>query len=421
MDRVAKQKEIREQVMNALLFEMLRLEYESKTAQTKELIDNPMIPRNLIQRADELLSEGWDIKKGKSLAELHIEMTFIKNDFDLIYQVLDATKLAYEAAKTKLERLIADDSTLTKDIRLLGVKTLEQVNECEERQNVSLAYESLRVMLLECCDTIEQQIKAKKRWLNDTFEQFSQTINTPGISDASKKIVADKIRQFEQDRETKSFRELVESADKLLLLKATIEGEIKTEQNAYKDLVNSSDYLLIYYNVPEEFAAPLRTELGKQAIDSGPLSEKIEALKDLYDAAYSAKTRRPKKLETSCRGKGSYAGVPNEKGDSTLPWQQSSLGRSANNARSLKSQSMFNHSTQDQYKNKQLLLGIGLILLGVTVLSITIMSAIATFGASAPLAGLALPLSMSLAASGMAIIGAASIGVAATGGYVLSK
>lgn len=411
-ERVTKQKELQAQILNALQFEILRLEYESKTIQTSMLIEDPATPPSMIERAKELLAEGWDTKQAKSLDELHHEMILIQKDFDAIHQMMDETKAAYKAAKSKLSARIADDHALTEEIKLFGLNVMKQANECEERQNMSLAYESLRVMLLECCDEMEKQIENKKEWLNEAVRLFSLTLNMHGISEATKTIIEDHVRQFEQDRDTKSLSEMVSRATALLDLKSEIQKKIKADDSAYAKLVASSTSILACYDIPDEYAQPLRDELSNTDT-SRAASEKLEALERCFNAANQEKRVREIEIETPPKTYRRYAAGS---GGIVSTGSSFSYKPVATNSHGL-----FNHSTQNQYKNKQLLLGIGLILLGVTVLSITIMAAIATFGASAPLAALALPLSLSLAASGVVILGMAGIGLAATGGYALSK
>lgn len=399
-DLVRAQKELQEKILQALQIEILRLEYEKHTSETRLLIDDPAIPASMTVRVAELIQEDWDIKKTKSIVALHNEMILIKKEFDNIHQMMEASQIAYEEAKEGLIARLKDDYCLTPEIAQLGKAGIKTANECEERQIKSLAYQGLRTMLLECMDAMDKQKQKHIEYLDFASMQLLKTLNEPGISEASIKKINETDRQFQDDRKTKSLGELVENAKKLLDFKSGIQRQINQDKQAYKKLIELSSTILDCYDIPEEFAQPLRDEISKS--DTRAESEKLEALQLVFNAANDAKTVRQMEIKTTHKTHGRYAvGLP--------PTD------------SLNDRVSLNHSTQNQYKNKQLLLGIGLILLGVAVLSITIMTAIATFGASAPLAALALPLSLSLAASGVSILGMTGLGLAATGGYALSK
>ena len=409
---VSLQQELQAQILKALQFEILRLEYESKTAQTTALIEDPATPPSIKARASELLAEGWETKKDKSLDTLHAEMLLIKNDFDAIHQMMEATKAAYEEAKSKLSARLADERTLTAKTESRGLCAMKEATDCEQRQTMSLAYERLRGVLLECCDKMDKETADCNGFLDESVRQLELTLTTLAISQATKQKIKEQVRQFNEARQSESLRVLVLKAEAMLYLKSEIQNQVKADEKAYAELLVLSNNILACYDIPTDIAQLLRHEISNPD-GSRPASERREVLERCYNAANSAKIERPMEIKTPLTRYGRYAA--GSRGTAFAGYSVLYEPVATN------SHGLFNHSTQNQYKNKQLLLGIGLILLGATVLSITIMSAIATFGASAPLAALALPLSMSLAASGVAILGMAGLGLAGTGGYALSK
>lgn len=393
-ETIVEQRQLQQDILDALTFEILKLEYQQKAAPIQLLIAEPSIPERIKVRAALLIQQPWDEKiQGKTLDALHDEMILIKNEWDIIDQQMQALEEAY---LTEKNRLIARLRTpLAAEARTIGVRALQQIRDAEVKQNVSLIYHELREIVLNASTAMNT---ATQRHVEFSENQLRNTLNEPGLLPEQKKSIETALSEFEKNKNTTSLDILSGRATELLELKSSIQKEINVQDRlAYQEMLKNSKELLKNNHITPTNRAWLETKI-KEENGNRSVSDKLRSLAPAYKETKKQVDKR------SSQASGEF----------------NSLSRRPT-ITPVTTQPTFFKDPPKQHQDKSILRGLGLVFLGGTILSLTVLSAIATFGAGSFLPALALPFCLSLAVSGITVLGLAGIGVAAKGGFDLSR